>query len=41
MCSTVTAFLHAIRKHVKIVPPEKSGTKSFPLTNSHDSSAIL
>ena len=29
MSSAVSAFLHAIRTHVKIVPREKTGTKYF------------
>ena len=41
MSSAVAALLHAIRTGVKIVPREKSGTKRFAWTDSHDSSNIL
>ena len=41
MSSAVAALLHAIRTGVKIVPREKSGTKRFAWTDSHDSSIIL
>ena len=40
MSSAVTAFLHAIRTRVKIVPRGKSGTKYFAPTDFHDSSTI-
>ena len=41
MSSAVAALLHAIGTGVKIVPREKSGTKRFAWTDSHDSSIIL
>ena len=41
MSSAVVEFLHAIHTCVKIVPREKSGTKRFAWTDSHDSSTIL
>ena len=41
MSSAVAALLHAIRTGVKIVPREKSGTKRFAWTDSHDSNIIL